>query len=70
MRDFESPRLLEISMIRSASSSANAASFADRPADGESSKVSTVPPAFICRAASANCGWDGSSGYLTQLTAG
>ena len=56
-RLFESPRLLEISTSRSASRNRKHASLP--PA---TSKQTRLPPCFICRRASSNCGWLGRPG--------
>ena len=60
--DFESPRLFEMSMIRSASRNANVVFFATSavaPAGTRRSNVTTVPPPFCCRSASSCCGCEG-----------
>ena len=57
IRDLESPRLLEMSTTCRAFISAKAASLPP-----STSKVTTVPPPYICVLASSCCGCDSSHG--------
>src|SRR5690606_31698210 len=68
MSDLESPRLFEMSTMRSLFSSSKAR-FLPSPSGASSSNVMIVPPPLICDFASSYCGCDSRYGYLTQRTA-